>query len=203
MNLKDWKIVFISTTALLAFFIYSPLLVDLLPPQKEENFFSLAILGSEGKSDDYYTGREPEITLNNSVKWNIYIYNHMNQAQQILIKIKLLSPTDTQPNTSTCSPSSNPSIYEIKRAMSDNETLTIPFEWKVTDITQQEEKIILQNLQINDFTTDLTLVAQKQDTLRFLFELWVYNTENQEFEFSWLDVGESRCVWNQIQFELI
>ena len=30
-----------------------------------------------------------------------------------------------------------------------------------------------------------------------------YNTENQEFEFSWLDVGESRCVWNQIQFEII
>jgi len=203
MNLKDWKIIFFSATALLAFFIYSPLLVDVLPPQKQETFFSLAILGSQGKTDDYYTNNEPEISLDTPVKWNIYIYNHMDKAQQIKVKIKILTLTDSQPNSTSFTPSSSPSIYEIRRIMSKNETLIIPFEWEISDIIQNGDYFDISQLHINDFTTSASYYGNKEDTLKMIFELWVYSDNTKTFEFGWSDLGEIRCVWNQIQFKII
>ncbi len=203
MNLNDWKIIFFSATALLAFFIYSPLLADLLPPQKEETFFSLAILGSQGKTDDYYTGNEPEISIDTPIKWNIYIYNHMNKAQQIKVKLKILTPTDSQPNSTSCTPSSSSSIYEIRRIISKNETMIIPFEWEISDIIQYEDYFDISQLRINNYTTNASYSGNKKETLKMIFELWVYSDNTNTFEFGWSDLGETRCVWNQIQFKII
>ena len=201
MNLNDWKIIFFSAITLLAFFTYSPLLADLLPPQKQETFFSLAILGSQGKTDEYYTETKPEISLNTPVKWNIYIYNHMNKPQQIKVKIKILTPTDSQPNSTSCTPSSSPSIYE--RIISKNETMIIPFEWEITDIIQNGDFFDISQLRINDFTTSATYSGNKEETLIMIFELWVYSDSTKDFEFGWSDLEEIRCVWNKIQFKII
>jgi hypothetical protein len=203
MNLNDWKIIFFSATLLLAFFTYSPLLTDLLPPQKQETFFALAILGNQGKTDDYYTGNEPEISIDTPVKWNIYIYNHMNKAQQIKVKIKILTPTDSQPNSTSCTPSTSPSIYEIRQIMSKNETIIIPFEWEIADIIQNGDYFDISEFRINDYTTNVSYFGNKKAILKMVFELWVYNDNAKTFEFGWSDLGEIRCVWNQIQFQII
>ncbi|MHA2052072.1 MAG: hypothetical protein ACXAB2_00890 [Candidatus Hodarchaeales archaeon] len=203
MTLKDWKILFFSATTLFAFFIYSPLLANLLPPQQQETFLALAILGSQGKTDDYYTENNPEISLNIPVKWHIFIYNHMNEAQQVLVKIKLLTSTDSQPNTTICSPSSSPSIYEIRRILTKNETMIIPFEWEIADIIQNEDYVNISKLRINDYITSAFYPGHKEETLKMIFELWVFNDFTKVFEFGWSDLGEIRCVWNQIQFKIV
>lgn len=202
MNLDDLKIIYFSITALIVISIYSPLIMEHFPAPREESFFALALLGKEGLAENYYPGEEPIVYPDTPVKWHIYIYNHMGESQQIKIKIKLVDSNTPPPNITTCTPSPTTEIFEIRRFILNNETLIIPFEWSISEVIEVNDRYKMSLMQVNDYPINIDMAMDKEEALKMVFELWVYDENTRDFVFGWSERGDSRCVWNQIQFYL-
>jgi hypothetical protein len=202
MNLSNWRIVFFSVTALLIISLSSPFLIDLLPPRQGETFFALALLGENGIADDYYPGDEPTLFTDTPIKWQTYLYNHMGEAKQIKVIIRMASSETSPPNSTSCTPSSAPELFEIRRALMDNETMILPFEWRITGFNETQGIINISKIQINEHTITTEIVISSNENLRMIFELWIYDDTSREFIFGWNVRDEPQCVWNQLNFEI-
>lgn len=163
---------------------------------------AMAILGEEGLADDYYSEDTPVITSKMPSKWNIYLDNHMGETQQILIKIKLIASRTPQPNTSTCTPCPAAEIYELRRTIGKNQTIIIFFEWTISEIVEIGSQYEISQIKIGENLLNLEQIYNKDDKIRMIFELWVYHENIKQFAFYLYDLGETRCIWNQIQFKI-
>jgi len=172
-----------------------------LTPRPQEQFFALGILGSNKMAEHYYPNDNPNITLNTPVQWYLYLYNHMSEAQYIIIKVKLLNSTTPPPNSTSCTPSSQPAFTEIRRALTDNETLETQFTWSIKETQKEGGSTIIKELTVNDNpVTGINAYATSGINYRIIFELWTYNENTQQFEFGWRSGNERRCAWTQIWF---
>lgn len=202
MNLDDWKLVFITATSLIVLLILSPYIIELLPSLPEESFFSLAILGKDGTADQYYPNNVPFIIPEVANQWYIYVHNHRGKVQQIKIKVKIMDFDTSPPNITTCTPGPIQEITEFQRVLLENETMLIPFKWTITEAVQNGEMIDISQIQINEFTLKYDHSFKIDIKMRVIFELWVYNDVSNIYSFDWYDLGETHCVWNQIQFNI-
>lgn len=198
MSLEDWRQVFAVIGILLILGVSTPLISKLLPPSSEP-FTAMAILGENQMAEDYYPDKDAKVALGQPVRWHIYLYNHEGRASYILVRVKILDFESTPPNSNSCIPSPASSLYEFRRILWNNETVIIPFEWRILDAENSGDGILVKKISINNhqFSPSLSL---KSSTLRFVFELWLYDEGSNRFRF---DLGGgSRCVWNQIWFNL-
>lgn len=202
MNLNNYKVLIFMITSIIALSVFYPILSTILPKQQEESFFSLAILGENGKANDYFPTDEPTIFLNTPVRWQVYIYNKMGEAQQVMIKVKISDSKTIPPNSTTCTPSSAIEIYEFRRALQDNETITIPLEWEITEISENEESYNILKVNINNYLIPINFDVFEDERIKMIFELWVYDVILHDFKFEWSDLGETRCIWNQLTFSI-
>jgi len=202
MRLFDFKLIFIGITILLCLPIFAPYIYDILPEQEHEKFISLGILGEEGLADNYFPSEEPIIFENVLNSWQLYVSNHMGGITQILIKVKLLEAQIDPPNISTCMPSPGFEVFEIRRLIGLNQTLKIPFEWMVTNYTDSFNRTNIYQIQINDSIRELNFFNNNDEMIRIVFEVWVFDVDENMFQFHWMDFGELRCVWTQIQFRI-
>jgi hypothetical protein len=202
MNLNNYKVLLITITTIIALSVFYSLPSNIFPNQKEESFFSLAILGENGKANDYFPTDEPIIFLNTPARWHVYLYNKMGEAQQVKIKVKLSDSKTLPPNSTTCTPSSAIEIFEFRRVLRDNDNITIPLEWKIIDISENEESDSVLIININNYLTPLNFEVFEDEKIKMIFELWVYDVMLHDFKFEWSDLGETRCIWNQITFHI-
>lgn len=198
MNLEDWRQVFAVVGVFLVLGASIPMIVRLLPP-RVESFTALAILGENGMAEDYYPNRDFTIRLGQPVKWHVYLYNHEGGAAYLLVRVKILGLDSTPPNSSSCLASPAPSVYEFSRVLRHNETVILPFVWAIIDAEDADGRLDVDGILVNGHYVSPHL-SFKNSTLRFVFELWVYDEGSNMFRFD-LDDG-SRCVWNQIWFNL-
>jgi len=153
-------------------------------------------------AEKYYPNDNPMIGVGEPVKWHLYLYNHMAEAQYVAVKVKLLGPGVEPPNTTSCTPSPAPTIFEIRRVMTNNETWLSPFEWAIVSLEKKDGLLNLTALKINDQTLNIGLLAPDSGQLRMVFELWLYDKNTGDFRFSWISDGSNQCVWNQIWFNV-
>jgi len=202
MKLFDYKLIFIAITTLLCIPIFIPTIYEVLPEREHEKFVSLGILGKDGLADNYYPTADSIIYEDILNKWQIYIHNNFGESTQLLLKIKILEPNIDPPNISTCLPCSGFEVFEIRRVISKNQTVTIPFHWMITDLNEKENRSVISEIQINNQTRILNISCEKNETIRVVCELWVFDTNDNKFHFNWIDLEEKRCVWTQIQFKI-
>ena len=199
MNLEDWHLVFVSFCLVLVLIACVPLVLKILP-SREEYFFALAVLGENRKAEGYYPKNDPRIEVGEEVRWNIYLYNHMGEAQYVSVKVKLLNSTISAPNSTSIEPSSTEAIYEIRRIVLKNETWLYPFSWSIEDLDLQNNYVEIKHLKINTNIIEASSIAQVGTNYRLILELWVYDENIKDFRFGWINEGELYCAWNQIWF---
>ncbi len=167
------------------------------------NFLSISLLGSNMTTTNYYPNNIPEIDINDEMRWYVQVYNRMNAAEYVSIRIKLLNSTHEAPNTNLNTPSPIEHIYEIRKVVPINKTLTIPLKWKVLSTINLGNYTIIREISINDNPINLNIGSLEGKNFRIVIELWRYNIEKRDFEFVWLDdKNKERSAWNQIWFSI-
>lgn len=201
MSLDDWHTVFVSACLFLALVVSAPLVAAYLP-KAQEPFSALALLGQHGMAEDYFPNGSPDIHVGENVRWTIYVHNHMGKTEYISLRIKLLNSTTTPPNSTSCTPSCVPATYEVQRFVQNNETWLYPFSWSVKKATFLGDYEGLDNLVINGEDVRTNVLAKNGCNFRSVIELWIFDEQLNDFRFGWSYGQESRCVWNQVWFNI-
>jgi hypothetical protein len=178
-----------------------PVVIALLP-RREESFLELAVLGEEGMAEHYYPDDIPQIEVGEKIRWNVYLYNYMGETKYIAVRVKLLNSTILAPNSTLCSPSPAPVVYEVRRVMMHNQTWLFPFSWSILKVDRVGDFLDVSSFLANDDSIDTHVVALYGFNYRIVLELWVYEEELGDFRFGWGHGDEARCVWNQVWFNI-
>jgi len=198
---------FFTICVLVLILIVAVAVVSAFWPKYEERFFELGLLGEGKKAEDYYPSNDPNIGNDTSVRWYIYVHNHMGSAQNVLIRAKLLNSTLQGPDTSERRPSERGAFFEFPLALTTDETLLLPFFWRISEVIPRGDSIVITRLVVNNASLDLNkmnlnISAVSGYSFRMVFELWVYNEVSGDFEFSWKSKQESYCAWSQMWFKV-
>ena len=201
MSLDDWHIVFVSICLMVVLAACAPVAMAYLRI-REEKFFALAVLGEEGMAEHYYPGNDPDIEVGEEVHWTIYLYNHMGEAQYVAVRMKLLNSTTLAPNSTYCTPSPAPVVYEARRVILDNETWLYPVTWSVEEVGLVGDFLNIHLLAVNGEYFVTSVVGRNGNNFRIVLELWVYNVSLDDFEFGWSYDDDMHCAWNQVWFNV-
>ena|SRR5688572_19232453 len=170
---------------------------------QENEFLSMTTLDSNMKVDEYFPNNST-INVGDRMGWYIKVYNGMNSPEYLAVKIKILNSTQTTPVDALNRPSPSPELFEYHHLVSNNATMTIPFEWSILDIESHDGQLTIRNVMINGEEIDnLDISSMDGQDFRILFELWRYNHDSEDLEFEWSSSAQNkRSVWNQIWFSV-
>ncbi|MEM2090528.1 MAG: hypothetical protein QXY85_06615 [Candidatus Nitrosocaldus sp.] len=177
-------------------------------PRDYERFMSLSTLGRGMMASDYYPSNTPDIGLGDEVLWHIQVYNRMGEAEYIAIRVKLLNADMPIPDDNMHTPSPVEHLYEMRQVVAHDSTITIPLRWSIASVARESGEdgsiyVAVKELLINGERVSTDVKSKDGKNFRLIMELWRYNPDSKEFEFSWLDsMKERRSVWNQIWFNV-
>ena len=169
-------------------------------PERGESFLALALLGEGGMAENYYPNDDPEIEIGEELHWNIYLYNHMAEAKYVAMRLKILNSTTIAPNSTSCSPSPVPVIYEVRHVILNNETWLHPLSWSLNEVSRDGDITNIESIMIDDNIFNTDIKDTSRGSFRMILELWVYDESLEYFVFGWKASDEPRCAWNQIWF---
>ncbi len=184
MHINKNKVIIVACTFVL-FLILTGVFLSAFWPRYEERFFELGILGKDKMAKDYYLNDNYSLILGSQVDWYIYVHNHIDSAQNIVVKVKLVNSTNDLPNDLDNQPCPFDSIAEFPLSMSVNDSLIVPFSWIIVEAISQKNSTIIKQLIVNDQTVELNISDFSESFFRMVFELWVYNESLQTYEFGW------------------
>ncbi len=184
MHINKNKVIIVAFTFVL-FLILTGVFLSAFWPRYEERFFELGILGKDKMAKDYYLNNNYSLILGSQVDWYIYVHNHIDSAQNIVVKVKLVNSTNDLPNDLDNQPCPFDSIAEFPLSMSVNDSLIVPFSWIIVEAISQKNSTIIKQLIVNDQTVELNISDFSESFFRMVFELWVYNESLQTYEFGW------------------
>jgi len=174
-----------------------------LNPPATEHFFATWILGANGLAEQYFPNDNANITLGEQINWTLGVYNAMATLEYVVVRVKLLNSTIASPNETSGNPSPSYSIFEFTRVLLPNETWTFPFVWSILNVTERGNLTIIGKLSINGNMVNGTLAeALLGIKFRFVFELWFYDVNMNQFAFSWTTANTHESAWTQIWFNV-
>jgi uncharacterized membrane protein len=185
MKLENYRLFFLTIGIIGLLFIASPTLIELIPIPSGEQFSELYILDSDYLTDNY--------PYNIEVGQNYSIYigvgNRMGAPAYYVLYVKLLNSSNQLPNTQTGVSSSEKAIYEYNFAVDDNQTWETILSFSISQGSITTSQAIINNLAINDSKIDVNKSALWDSNslnypYKLLFELWVYNTQQDIIEYN-------------------
>ena len=200
-TINDNHLLFIVTVIIILGGLWIPYIRPYFP-SRDEPFFEFAILGENGKADDYFPNNVPEVYFGEQINWKIYIGNHMGKDEYVSIRLKLLNSTNSAPNSNKCTPSSGPVIHEFTEILDNNETIIIPLSWSINSNENDVEYPNIDSITVNDDLKEVNL-SDNNSSYRVVIELWVYDSNLNTFQFGWETSDGERCAWNQIWFKTV
>lgn len=184
LNIGNHKTL-IMIGAIIAILVVAVSLISTFWPRYEMQFIELGLLGKDKLAKDYFLSDNSTVTLGTRVNWYIYLHNHIEGSQEVIIKVKLINSTMQVPNDEEHVPSPSASFTEMPLSLLDNETLIVPFSWSVTELSSQGDSIFLRQLSINNQSVNVDVSTLSKTFFQMVFELWVYNKSSQEYKFGW------------------
>ncbi|MEM4340379.1 MAG: hypothetical protein QW319_02440, partial [Candidatus Nitrosocaldus sp.] len=166
-------------------------------PREYERFMSLSTLGRGMMVSDYYPSNSPDIAIGDEVLWHIQVYNRMGSAEYIAIRVKLLNADMPIPDDNMHTPSPVEHVYEVRQVVANDSTITIPLQWSIASLARESGEdgsmyVAVKELLINGEKVSTDVKSKDGKDFRLIMELWRYNPESKEFEFSWLDSMNER-----------
>ena len=201
INSRDLRylLVFMATTTI----VTSGVAYAVLNPPPSERFYAMYILGSNGLVEHYYPNDDPDLAIGKPVNWTIGVYNHMGSLQYVVVRVKLLNSTLPSPSEITGTPSVRTPLFEFARVLVDNETWSIPFVWRILNVSPSSGGLLVTGISINQVTLTGDLArAVSGFNYRFVFELWFYDGATNDLVFSWHTQSARYSVWTQIWFNV-
>lgn len=179
-------------------------------PPAIEQFASLSVLGPTGNAGSYVTNNNSRIVaINQTVTWSIQVYNHMGTSELFLVYVLLANRTVTGPdastNTFTFGTLTRLSLLQEYRALSNNETWNLQFQWAVTNRTSSPSSVTIHTMNINGqqipgLAISGSTIDPNANNFRLVIELWSYDTTSHGFLFSYVSNKSLNSVFNQIWF---
>ena len=166
-----------------------------------ERFFQIYVLGEDGKAERYYPNDDPNVKVGTPVRWFIGVQNSMGRAEYVSIRVKLGNETTLAPSSENCTAANLPTLVEYHKALTDGETWLFTFNWAISEISQEGETTYI-TLDVNGDPIASKIDVREGLSNRLIFELWSYNEASNDFEFGWTDIGEKRCAWVQMWFNI-
>lgn len=203
MNLEEYRILFASVgiglmlTSTFAFFsIFFPYSMT------GERFFVLGLLGKDRTAENYFANDDSNIRYMEEMQWYVFVQNFMQEAQYILVKVKVLNSTMTRPDMVACTPSLEHAIMNFSVFLTSGQSLMIPFFWHVANYSLQGESLIVERLVIKSMSVSLNVSAVNGSNLSVIFEVLHYDPVIENFRFEWDSGFGLRCAWNQMFFNV-
>ncbi len=176
-------------------------------PRPRQNFFEFYVLGANEMANNYYPNNSSFIQPHQPLTWYLGVGNQMGSFQFVDIRVKLGNQTIAPPNDTMATPSPAPLVAEFKQFVQNNGTWIIPFKWEILNFssTPQGHTRIIQ-LQLGNATYSLqnspTCSTLASCSFRFIFELWTWNVDLNDFQFGWWNGPQQQIAWLQIWFNL-
>jgi hypothetical protein len=174
--------------------------------ERPNEILSLGILDKNMGTSNYFTEGNRQVALNESVNWNLHVYNGMGAGELLSLRLKILNSTQLLPNDSFHSPSPVTQILEIQHAVAHNSTWILPLEWSITNIDREGQSVLIREMKINsEDIRDLNIRGTSDESMFMVIELWKYNPQLQDFEFGWrssTNTEEEKSVWTKIEFRI-
>ena len=98
----------------------------------------------------YFPNEDNILSADSEIKWFIYLHNHLETTQKVIVRVKLVNSTMDIPDDQKHLPSSQIFLIELPSSLSIDETTLLPFSWSVLEATSQEDSINLRRIMIND-----------------------------------------------------
>jgi hypothetical protein len=201
MNIKELRIAIITLYILTILVIVYPVAYPLIETNRDE-FLMMTILGNKGTVENYFANSGSTIVIGEKVDWNIQLYDSMKEMVYLSIKIKILDFNASSPDVILCTPTDEPTIYQINKIMMEHDEVNMPFSWKIEEVIKSGDHYKIKSIVINDERVVTNFDMNKDMKLKLIFELWKYNVNNGQFEFKLFNDGDYMCIWNQINFKL-
>jgi hypothetical protein len=188
-------LVFASTFAIFLTLAYASL--DDAPG---ERFLTLSTLGRNYEASEYYPREGGFVMENETLDWNVQVYNHMAGSEYVALRIKLLNATQQGPDDRLHLSAPVTHLYEVRHLVPDDATWTMPVSITIKELEIQSGNATINTIVINgDEITDLKVSNEKEREFRFVIELWRHDLDSGNFIFTWPSGQESGSAWNQIQ----
>jgi len=186
MKLEDYRTLFMVGGLVLVLVAAFPGVSVVFPFQRvEERFSELWLLGPEHRAVNY-----PLNTRGNEMQGPIYVgvSNHMRDLQYYMVYVELRNQTQPPPNSSASAPSPLPPLYGFRFFLADGETWERSVSFNVEDVAFEGNSSIIRRISINDHSLSINLSSSwdsERDGFYYqlLFELWLYDTIAQSFQF--------------------
>lgn len=104
-------------------------------PRPTEQFFQLYVLGANHMAGNYYPKNETNIQVGEPLMWYLGATNSMGSVQLISIRVKAGNQTINAPGDQQAIDSPAPVVTDFERALLDNETWEVSFNWSVSNAT--------------------------------------------------------------------
>ena len=181
--------------------VFETLAYVLTTPRPQEQFFQVYVLGANRLAASYYPNNDSNIRIAESISWYVGVGNMMGSIQFVALRVKLGNSTISSPNETQALPSPAPPVIEFSRFIQNNETWEFPFVWQILNMSTAQGSTRLLALQVNNQTLLMSdSSALGGHNFRFIFELWVWDTDLASFQFGWFTENEHRVAWLQIWF---
>jgi uncharacterized membrane protein len=190
MTLNEYRTLFIAVSMVLILIAASPTLGFVLPFPSGEKFSELWVLGSGHMAEGYPFN----VTASETYKVFLGIGNYMASSCYYVVYVKFRNQTESMPNSTAGTPSSLPALYEYRVFIQDGETWEAPLTFSFGQVSFFENRSLVESLAVNDVTFGVDKLASWDLNgtgyyFQLFFELWIYNTESNAFQF------HNRAVW--------
>ena len=189
VNLTHYKALFILVTAVLALLVASPALQRVLISPQTSFFTELSLLGPRHTTENYPYG----ITKNVDYTVFLGITNQIGSCAYYQVELKFRNKMQSATDSSTFTPSSLPSLYNMTAIVANKESLEIPvifaLDYSLTG-NSTFPQVTYNSLSLNDVTINLQDQSsdwnQQTKTIygNLIFELWIYNSTISGFQYN-------------------
>jgi uncharacterized membrane protein len=160
-------------------------LSGLLDYKGGHQYIELYLLGPNKMTTDY-----PSTVVPGRV-YSLFIGvgNHYATPVDVLVKVKLLSSYNLNPDRVQGTPSEEDPLYEYHFSVLVEETVEKSLSFSIIDAITRENQVIINSININDndYTINESTFWNSPESVvhyRLLMELWVSNSTTGDFEYT-------------------
>ncbi len=186
MNLKQHKTLFVIIAGVLALFLVSPLLQQVLVLPQTEFFTEFWLLGPQHTGENY----PHNVTSGGEYTVFLGVKNNLGSSANYVIEVKFRNQTQSSPDSFNRTYSSLEPVYRVAFSVADNGTWEMPLyfslEYNFNEVTRIAENVVLERvnferLKLNDVTVNLKGLSSDFDPMthafygNLVFELWIHD----------------------------
>jgi len=149
-------------------------------PTQGQYFYEFSILDRNNSTRKYFPNNSPKLYFATTLRWNILIKNNMAEDKKINIKFKILNETENNLYIKYNYTSHN-YIWNKELNINKGADRSVLFKCYVNHYVIDDEKIIIDELNINDDIVIADVITEQGKNIYMKFELWTYDDKLNDY----------------------